>query len=93
MAVVDAQLRFIYIDVGSNGRASDRGIWGRCSLKEALDKNLLGVPPPSALPGTEYSFPFTLVGDEGFTLSTKLMLPYPKEQLRFRDDRRIFNYR
>ncbi|KAK3928282.1 Myosin-16 [Frankliniella fusca] len=33
------------------------------------------------------------VGDEGFNLSSEVMIPYPKEQLQNRKDRRIFNYR
>jgi len=93
MAVLDANLRVIYADVGTNGRVSDRGIWNKCTLKEGLETNSLHIPSPSALPGTEEKFPYVIVGDEGFTLSKRLLIPYPKEMLRGRKDRRIFNYR
>ncbi|KAE8739193.1 hypothetical protein FOCC_FOCC015316 [Frankliniella occidentalis] len=93
MAVVDAQLRFIYVDVGTNGRASDRGIWNKCSLKKGLENNTLAVPKPCTLNGTQQNFPYVLLGDEGFTLSEQLMLPYPKDSVGNRKDRRIFNYR
>lgn len=93
MAVVDAQLRFVFVDVGTNGRASDRGIWNSCSLKRHLENNTISVPQPSRLFGTEQEFPYVIVGDEGFTLSEKLLIPYPKESVSNRRDRRIFNYR
>lgn len=32
LAVVDAQLRFIYIDLGTNGRMSDSYVWNKCVL-------------------------------------------------------------
>ncbi|XP_034250198.1 uncharacterized protein LOC117650722 [Thrips palmi] len=57
MAVVDAQLRFVYVDVGTNGRASDRGIWNSFSLKRHLENNTMSVPQPSRLFGTEQEFP------------------------------------
>ncbi|XP_052126589.1 uncharacterized protein LOC127750078 [Frankliniella occidentalis] len=38
-------------------------------------------------------FPYVIVGDEGFTLSEKVMMPYPKDTCSNRLDRRIFNYR
>lgn len=69
MALLDAELRFIWVDVRTNGRASDRGIWNRCTLKAHLDNNLLDIPPPEALPGTNEKFPYVIVGDGGFTLS------------------------
>lgn len=32
LAVVDAQLRFIYVDVGTNRRISDSETWSKCKL-------------------------------------------------------------
>lgn len=32
MALVDADFKFIYVYVDTNGRASDTGVWSRCSL-------------------------------------------------------------
>jgi hypothetical protein len=90
LAVVDAQLRFIFIDVGTNGRASDRGIWNNSDLRKYVENNTL---PRTPLPNTQVMFPYVIVGDEGFTLSEHVMIPYPKDSLPNRKDRKIFNYR
>jgi len=90
IALVDADLRFIYVDVGKNGRASDRGIWNGCGLKSYLENNII---PSAPLPGTNSLFPFVVVADEGFTLSENVLIPYPKALLVQRLDRKIFNYR
>ncbi|KYQ53549.1 Putative nuclease HARBI1, partial [Trachymyrmex zeteki] len=93
LALVDAHLRFIYIDVGTNGRVSDKGIWNKSTFKNLLERNELKIPQPSPLPGTDNNFPFVIVGDEGFILSENVLIPFPKEQCSGRRDRRIFNYR
>lgn len=91
-AIVDAHLRFIYIDVGTNGRMSDSHIWNKCSFKSYLHSDI-PLPQPSPLPGCVSNFPYVLVGDEIFPLTTKLLIPYSRVQCRNRLDRRLFNYR
>jgi len=86
-------LRFIYVDVGTNGRVSNSGVWNKCSLKNHLDRNALHIPPPAPLPGIQDNFPYIIVGDEGFPLSEKLLTPYPGSQCSGMKNRRIFNYR
>ena len=44
VALVDAQLRFIFVD--TNGRVSDRGIWNKCALKHYL-KTSNNISPSS----------------------------------------------
>jgi len=68
MAVVDVHLRFIYVDIGTNGRISDSGVWNKCTLKIRLESNSIHISDPSLLYGTREMFPFVLVGDEGFPL-------------------------
>lgn len=34
LGIVDAQLRFIFIDAGANGRISDQGIWNNSDMKK-----------------------------------------------------------
>ncbi|XP_018398799.1 PREDICTED: putative nuclease HARBI1 [Cyphomyrmex costatus] len=92
LALVDAQLRFIFVDVGTNGRISDRGIWNKCPLKHYLETSN-DIPPPSFLSDTEQDFPYVIIADEGFTLSTNVMIPYPKQQCTGKKERRIYNYR
>lgn len=87
LALVDAQLRFIFVDIGTNGRVSDSGIWNRSSLKMHLENNSIHVPEPAPLPHSNMNFPFVIVGDEGFSLSSHLLIPYAKESFRGRKDR------
>ena len=47
MGLVDAEYKFIYLDVGCNGRISDGGVFAGCSLAEAMNKRLLNIPEPT----------------------------------------------
>ena len=58
MAVVDAEYKFLYIDVGCNDRISDGGVFSKCSLQLALDTNKLNLPSPRPLSGREDNVPF-----------------------------------
>ena len=93
LAVVDAQLRFIYVDIGTNGRVSDSGIWNKSTLKALIEENRINFPAPAKLPGTQVNFPYVIVGDEGFPLTERVLIPYPGLQCTNQRDRRIFNYR
>ncbi|KAK4314107.1 hypothetical protein Pmani_014596 [Petrolisthes manimaculis] len=44
LALVDADYKFLYVDVGGQGRASDAGVWDRCNLRKYLEENKLKVP-------------------------------------------------
>jgi hypothetical protein len=44
MALVHADYRFLYCDVGGNGRMSDGGIFAECSLNAALQRRTINVP-------------------------------------------------
>lgn len=54
MAVGDANYRLIYVDVGSNGRNSDGGVFNSCSLGQHLRRDLLPLPAPSFLPRSQF---------------------------------------
>lgn len=91
MALCDANYKFTYIDVGCKGRISDGGVFNRSTLYHAIENNLLNIPPPRNLPGTEIKSPFVILADDAFALKTYLIKPY-----NFRDQNRsqqIFNYR
>lgn len=90
MAITDAQYRFIYVDVGVNGRTGDAGVWLNSDLRLAFDNGNLGIPKPRYLPKTLTSSPFTLVGDDAFPLTTYLMKPYSHMNLSENEQR--FNY-
>ena len=46
LAVVDADYKFLYVDVGCNG-----GVFKNSSLQKALDENTLNIPQLRPLPG------------------------------------------
>jgi len=91
MGLVDADYKFIYIDVGCNGRISDGGVFRNGHLSKALEQNTLKVPPAEILPQSEKRLPFVVVGDDAFPLKNYLMKPYPHQGLP--REQRIFNYR
>jgi hypothetical protein len=90
MALVDAEYRFIYVDVGCNGRISDGGVFKNCSLGRATDDGLLNLPMPTPLPNRNKHVPYVIVADEAFPLKENIMKPYAYAST---GPSRIFNYR
>lgn len=81
LAIVDANYKFIYIDVGTNGRVNDALVFSKSTFNEVLQTNTLNLP-------TEGVF----VGDDAFPLRKNIMKPYSmKRPLTIKE--RIFNYR
>lgn len=93
LALVDADYRFLVVDVGSYGSNSDGGIFANSVLGKALRDGTLNVPPPSELPGAPElgKVNHVIVADEAFPLKPYLLRPYPGRRLP--TDKRIFNYR
>lgn len=91
MAIADAEYKFIYIDVGCNGRVSDGGVFGKCTFQHALNENTLALPSSRPLAGRELSVPYVLVADDAFRMQKHLLKPYPGRNLSA--GQRIFNYR
>ncbi|KAL8567149.1 hypothetical protein ACOMHN_033051 [Nucella lapillus] len=92
LGVADALYRFVWYDVGANGRNNDAGLLSCTSLAQALEENTLNMPAPRHLPNRDtIKVPYMLVADDAFPLKSHLMKPYPKRGLT--DSQRIFNYR
>uniref|UniRef100_A0A1B6C7R5 DDE Tnp4 domain-containing protein n=1 Tax=Clastoptera arizonana TaxID=38151 RepID=A0A1B6C7R5_9HEMI len=77
MAVVDANYCFTYVDVGTQGRISDGGVFGQCHFKTKLDNGELQLPAARDLPGTKELTPFVFVADDAFPLLPHFMKPFP----------------
>ncbi|KFM58225.1 hypothetical protein X975_05914, partial [Stegodyphus mimosarum] len=86
--MVDANLKFIYVDVGINGRISDGDVWDKSKLKSLVESDQLFLPSPNTLPGTDINVPYA---DDAFPLTQHIMKPYPGRHLTI--EKRIFNYR
>ena len=91
LAIVDANYRFVYTDIGCNGRISDGGVYQNCNLARALEEKCLNIPEPTLLPGTQSLFPYVIVADDAFPLKEYIMKPF--SQIGLTPERRIFNYR
>lgn len=91
MAIADARYKFLYIDVGCNGRVSDGGVFNKCSFAAAMNAGVLKLPEPSALRGRTRNLPFVFVADDAFALRTNMMKPFPGRALSAAE--RIYNYR
>lgn len=89
----DHVCRFIYVDIGKNGRASDGGVWSDCDLRHRIDAGDIGIPEPAALPPKFDGppIPYHIIADEAFPLKCYMMKPYARRGL---DDAHLtYNYR
>ena len=50
LAMIGPEYKFLYVDVGVNGRNSDGGVWRKHAFKNALEQNTLNVPTPTVIP-------------------------------------------
>lgn len=91
LALVDANYKFTYVNIGMNGRVSDGGVYRESDLFKSIEKNSLNFPEDRPLPGRQKSVPFVIAADAAFPLSTHILKPYPFRQMTIQQ--RIFNYR
>jgi len=90
-AVVDANLKFVTVDVGAYGKRSDGGVFRYSALYQSLETRSLKLPEDTVLPNSEITLPYVFVGDEAYPLTTYLMKPYSRRTLE--RSKAIFNYR
>lgn len=97
MAIVDANYKFICVDVGSEGRHHDGSVFKQSAISEALAARKLNIPLLKKIKnGPE--LPCVFVGDEAFQLTDTMIRPYDRRFLC--DDiagstlsKKVFNYR
>ena len=90
-AVVDANYRYIVIDVGGFGSQHDAATFIASQLYKALMSNKLNLPCASKLGNSDLYLPYFLVGDGAYPLSNTLMKPYRGTNLLH--EQKIFNKR
>lgn len=93
LAVVDAKYKFVVVDVGAYGRNSDGGIFSNSRLGNKIHNGTLNIPQNKCLPGTNQEMPHVFVADEAFPLSKNIMRPYPGNDIRGNEEKKIYNYR
>ncbi|XP_055309488.1 uncharacterized protein LOC129573202 [Sitodiplosis mosellana] len=76
MALVDANYRFISIDVGARGSEGDANVFSRSELGRMIktDDPLLNLPPDAFVGGEK--LPYFFIGDDAFPLLKRLIKPY-----------------
>lgn len=92
MAVASADYKFISVDIGQIGSASDSGIWEGSTFGRAWKQGEVNIPSPVELPGTTDKMQYVIVGDEAFPLQTNLLRPFPGRDLNTIIKKR-YNYR
>lgn len=93
MALVDADYKFMFIDVGAVGSESDAGVFAHSQLGKLFNNTQANLPLPESLPGDPNGTPidYFMIGDDAFGLKTWMMKPYPSRGLT--TEERVFNYR
>lgn len=91
LALVDADYKFVFVDVGAPGRYGDATIWNQSVLKQRLEGETLNAPAATLLPGSDVPIPSLIVADAAFALSARVMKPFPDRDMT--REKRVFNYR
>lgn len=93
LAMVDANYKFIAIDVGSFGREGDSGIFLKSSMGQQILNCTFGFPEDCALPGTDIKVPHVILGDQAFRLHKHILRPFSQKSAKGDSKKTIFNYR
>ena len=91
MAIVDADGRFIYVDVGAPGSCSDGGVFRQTPLRGYLEEGTAGLPADQPLPGDRRPCPYFFVADAAFPMKTWLQKPHPQRGLT--EEEQVYNQR
>ena len=62
LALVDAQYRFVAVEIGSGGRNSDGGIFANSNFGKPLQNKTFSIPENSPFPGQNEPMPYVIVG-------------------------------
>ncbi|KAF0710602.1 protein ANTAGONIST OF LIKE HETEROCHROMATIN PROTEIN 1-like, partial [Aphis craccivora] len=93
LAMVDANYKFIVVDIGSYGKEGDSGIFLKSTMGKQILNGSFGFPEDSTLPVSSIVVPHVIVGDGAFRLHKHIMKPYTKKAGRDDVTKTIFNYR
>lgn len=96
MALVDADYKFIYVDIGDYGHKADGTVFKNSLFGQKFLDKTLGIPPDRLVDDFEHKgpLPHHIVADEAFPLRPDLMRPYPRGTgPRLDYEEQIFNYR
>ena len=78
LALVDADYKFMWVNVGVSGSSSDAQIFNSSKLKRRIENGRLGLPPPAPLGPGGPDLHYFLLGDDAFALMPWLIKPYSR---------------
>ena len=78
---MDANLKFVTVDVGAYGKQNDAGVFRNLALYQSLETRNLKLPEDTVLPLSEIALPHIFVGHEAYPLKTYIMKPYSRRTL------------
>jgi len=74
--------RFVYVDIGSYGKACGSTVFKRSTLWTSIQTNMLELPGERPLSGTEGpKVQYLFLGDEGFALNRNMLRPFGRYNL------------
>ena len=91
LALVDADYKFLWANIGADGSNSDAALFLASTLRHSLQEGTLGLSHSDPLPADDRNTPCFILGDDAFPLREWLQKPYALRNLTH--DQRIFNYR
>ena len=94
LALVDADYKFIWADVGHYSSNSSSQLFLDCDLRQHLEDGTLRIPPTELLVGdttaNRKDVPYFIVGDNAFPLRNWMMKLYSSKDLSW--SKCLFNY-
>ena len=66
LALVDAEYKFLWVNVGASGSSSDAQIFHSSKLRRKIENGTLGLPPPERLGPGGPNLHYCLLGDDDF---------------------------
>ncbi|KAL7297099.1 hypothetical protein TKK_0009522 [Trichogramma kaykai] len=90
-SVVDANYKYLMVDVALYGSQSDGAIFNTSKFKEKLDTGKITLPDERELPESDIVAPFFFVGDGAYPLRKDLMKPF--RGIHLTDEQTTFNKR
>ena len=95
LALVDANYKFIYVDIGEYGSNTDGNVFQFSNFGKLYIDYKLNVPPIKRLQNfpQEGKMPHVIVADEVFPLLHNLIRPYPGQPANLPKEEAVFNYR
>ena len=81
LALVDAEYKFLWVNVGASGSSSDAQIFSCSKLNRRIENGTLGLPPPEPFGSGGPNLHYFLLGDNAFALMPWMDTPYSSRQL------------